>query len=85
MSTDNLTESGFEPETSGLTYRRPYQPSYPALFWWPPNCQLSLLGVGCQSEAKIFHFSYQEYYFLGRHGLKMSGHTASCTEQDLVC
>ena len=30
----NLTELGFEPETSGLMYQRSYQLSYSAPYWW---------------------------------------------------
>ena len=37
MSKENLTESGFERETFGLTYRRSYQLSYPALYWRSPK------------------------------------------------
>ena len=37
MSKETLTESGFEPETSGLRYQRSYQLSYPALCWWSPK------------------------------------------------
>ena len=50
-SKENLTESGFEPETSGLTYQRSTNWAIQPYVGGSPNCRLSLLRVGCQSEA----------------------------------
>ena len=51
MSKENWTESGFEPETSGLTYQHSTNWAIQPYVGGSPNCQLSLLRVGCQSEA----------------------------------
>ena len=52
MSKENLTESGSEPETSGLTSGTITltNMSYPALHWQSPNSQQSVLRVGCRLE-----------------------------------
>ena len=47
MNKKKMTQSGFKPDTSGLTYQRSYQLSSPVLLLAVPQ---SLLGVGCQSE-----------------------------------
>ena len=53
MSKENLTESGFEPETSDLTYQRSDQLSYPALYWGSPRLSTIFAQVGVRVKPEV--------------------------------
>ena len=51
LISENLTAPGFEPKTSGLTYRRSYQLSYSALYWQSPKWSTVFVPIGMPGEA----------------------------------
>ena len=55
VSKENLTEPGFEPKASGLTYQHSYQLGYPAPYWRSPKFKNLSHWIKCgnQTFAKI--------------------------------
>ena len=68
MSKANLTESGFEPETSGLTYQRSYQLSYPALYWRSPKFSWSFIHLVATSRPKRYLYLLGDEPLIAPHG-----------------
>ena len=60
MNKENLTESGFEPETSGLTYQRSTNWAIQPYVGGSPNCQLSFVqGDKLRKNRKLTGYNFK--------------------------